>query len=517
MERPKSIASSEAGLSRRGFLGSAAIFSVAALTPELLAGCTNNGPSKPNSGLVPAPTGNAPFKGVTINVAVGSFNASGVKMFADQWEKSRGGKVNVTEIPFGDLYSKLFSAFSSHVNAYDVAIYASNWISGFAKSNYIIDLEPYYGQKDNWNTVLDQVKKLMYVKGKRYTVPMDGDMIMMYYRKDAFGHPEAASKFKSKYGYDLPVPPKTWKQYIDCAEFFTGWDWAGNGGHTYGVLEAMGPKDVGSYILTAHAAPYAANPKYPGTLFFDPDTMEPQVGNPGWVQAVDDWKRLKASGPPQMVTYGGGDMRGNFVAGNFALAIDWADTGILAQDPTQSKVKEKLGYAMAPAADRVWDYKQGSWTTPNEPSYAPYQGWGGWHASVTSTCENPEAAWDFANFLDSTENALNAVTTPGTARNPYRVEHFIPSAWTDAPVHFYEPATYLSAQLDSFKNPNAQLDLRIPEAGRYFDSLDNWVQQALAGSTSSESAMQQCAQEWKSITEKIGKASQQDYYKSLEK
>ena len=43
--------------------------------------------------------------------------SSGVKMFKDAWEAQTGGTVEVVEIPFGDLYSKLFQAFSSRVDA----------------------------------------------------------------------------------------------------------------------------------------------------------------------------------------------------------------------------------------------------------------------------------------------------------------------------------------------------------------------------------------------------------------
>lgn len=208
-------------------------------------------------------------------------------------------------------------------------------------------------------------------------------------------------------------------------------------------------------------------------------------------------------------------MRGNVVAGNYALAIDWADTGIAAQDPTQSIVKKTMRYAGPPGADRVWDYKQRAWSTPTKPSTAPYQGWGGWHASVTATSAHPEAAWDFADFLDTTPNALRAVTTPGTARNPYRTDEFVASKWTNAPVHFYEPGGYLHSILQALSNPNAQLDLRIPEAGQYFNSLDNWSQQALAGSMSPTEALNNCASEWRSITNTVGLASQKGYYASL--
>lgn len=490
-------------LSRRGFLSLAAASAV-------LAACSNN-----QEQPVEVPTGDVSFNGKTVRVAVGSFMASGVQLFVDTWQQQTGGRVEVIEIPFGDLYSKLFQAFSSRVDAYDVVVYAGGWVSGFANSQFISSLEPYMKAKDNWDEILPKVQTLSYVGDNRYTVPLDGDVIILYYRTDAFENPDAVSRFRSEFGRDLRVP-QNWGEYLECAKFFTGWDWAGTGQPGYGVLEAMKPKDVGPYIFTAHAAAYASHPDRPGSLFFDPDTMEPQVGNPGWVQALKDWVELKKYGPSQMVTYGGGDQRGNFVAGNYALAIDWPDIGILAQDPKQSNIKDKLGYAIIPGATRVWNQESSSWDDFPKGSTAPYLGWGGWHASVTATSPEQEAAWHFANWLDTTKNALTAVTTPGTARGPYRNDHFDVSAWTGGELQFANAQAYLDAQKTSFDHPNAQFDLRIPEAGRYIDALDTATQLALSGQKSPEDALSACADEWTSITEQIGKESQQKLYRQLQ-
>jgi len=310
--------------------------------------------------------------------------------------------------------------------------------------------------------------------------------------------------------------PATWEQYRDIAEFFTGWDWTGDGENDYGVLEALGPKDVGPFILTSRAAAYAANPNIPGSLFFDPDTMEPSISNPGWVKALENWIEIKKFGPPEMVTYGGGAMRGNYVAGNYALAIDWGDTGIAGQDETASIVKGKLGYFVLPGSRKVWNIKTNQWDEFDIPQQAPYLGWGGWHASIASSSKVADAAFDFLNFIDSTENSFKAVTNPVTARNPYRTNHFEDlSAWENSPVSYEDPGPYLAAQLDSMTHPNAQFDLRIPKAGRYFEILDNWVQQALAGQMTAEKALKKAAEEWNRITANAGLEQQKKYYRSL--
>lgn len=486
-----------------------------AATPVPAVTATSAGSSQSGAATATTGTQGKRFDGQTVTVAVGSFMSSGVNMFKAAWEAKTGAKIQVVEIPFGDLYQRLFTSFNTGAGEFDVAIYASNWIPEFALNKNIMSLEKYYPEKDNWDSVLDKVKKIMYVNGERYSVPLDGDVIIGYYRTDALDNADNKTKFKAKYGYDLAAPA-TWKQYQDIAEFFTGWDWTGDGKPDWGVLEAQGPKDVGPFIFTSRAAAYAANPNVPGSLFFDPDTMEPSISNPGWVQALKDWIALKKFGPPEMATTPGGAMRGNFVAGNYALGIDWADVGIQAQDEKGSTIKGKLGYFVLPGAEEVWNLKTNAWDKFATPSRAPYLGWGGWHGSVAAKSKVPDAAWDFLNFIDSTDNAFTAVTTPGTARNPYRTDQFTKvAAWENAPVKYKDPGPYLKVLQAAMDDPNTQFDLRIPKAGRYFEVLDNWVQQALAGAISPEDAMKNAAAEWKQITNDAGLDQQKKFYRDL--
>ena len=328
----------------------------------------------------------ASFEGQTVTVAVGSFMSSGATIFKDQWEEATGGRVDVVEIPFGDLYQRLFTAFTTGAEQFDVAIYAANWIPEFAQSGQIASLENYYGSKDNWDSVLPKTQKIMFVGGERYSVPLDGDVIFGYYRTDALDNAEHQKKFEDKFGYALAAPA-TWSQYRDIAEFFTGWDWSGSGRDGWGVLEAQKPKDVGPFILSSRAASYTAHPDVPGSFFFDPDTMEPQVGNPGWVQALEDWIEIRKYGPPEMATYGGGEMRGNFIAGNYALGIDWADVGIMAQDEDASIIKGKLGYFVLPGEHRVWNIRTGAWDEYDNPQAAHHIS-----AGAAGTARSPATA-----------------------------------------------------------------------------------------------------------------------------
>ena len=452
---------------------------------------------------------NKPYTGVTVVVATGSYLATNVQAVKDQWESQTGGRIEIVSIPFGDLYPKLLSSFVSGTCPYDVIIYPTNWISEFVKAGWIINLDPFWDKKSDWDDVLPIFQEMQTFEGHHYAIPLDGDVIILYYRKDALENPEYQARFREKYGYDLPVPPKTWEEYRDVAEFFNGWDWDNDGKIDYGCLEAQGPHSGAPYILAVRATSYISDPAY---VWFDPDTMEPQINNPGWVQALKDWIEIKNFGPPTMVNYGLGEVRGNYIAGLSALAIDWGDIGIMAQDPAKSNVKGKLGFALAPGTTKVWDPKIGEWELMEEVHQAPYLGWSGWCASVTSACQHPEAAFSLADFLDTRENALKAVTTPG-ARNPYRYSHFDPDKWATAPVHFVDAKGYLDAIYAGYTHPNAVKDLRIPGAGQYVEALDRWIAKAIAGTMSPQEALDKAAEEWQQITERWGLESQRRFYR----
>ena len=80
-----------------------------------------------------------------------------------------------------------------------------------------------------------------------------------------------------------------------------------------------------------------------------------------------------------------------------------------------------------------------------------------------------------------------------------------------------DPKPYLDTQMAGFTHKNAQLDLRIPGGGQYFNTLDKWIQLAISGQMTSKDALTQCAQEWDTITTQFGRDSQKSYYQALGK
>ena len=93
--------------------------------------------------------------------------------------------------------------------------------------------------------------------------------------------------------------------YYDIAEFFNGREveTAGQTAPIYGVAEAQRRNAQSYWVFLSHAAAYG---KVPGNacFFFSCDDMTPQVNNPGWVAALDDYIKSRDLGAPGAAAVG---------------------------------------------------------------------------------------------------------------------------------------------------------------------------------------------------------------------
>lgn len=457
------------------------------------------------------------FEGVEITVFTQTppFIAKPVQMFRADWEKETGGKVRLITAPWGELYPKMFSSFVLGARNYDIIIFPAAYLADFASNGFLAPLDTFIAAdtRIDWLDILPVYReKISTYAGTIYAVTMDGDSHMFYYRRDAIENPEHQAKFKAKYGYDL-APPKTWAEVRDVAEFFNGWDWDGDGRKEYGVVEGMRKGAQGFWTFFSRSAAYTSIPGQAQGLFFDPETMNPLINDPGHVQALEDWIEIIEFGVPGMINMDNGEVRSVYAAGEAALAIDWGDVGVISDTDPGSTVKGKVGYSILPGTTRVWDYVKESWVDFPEVNHAPYLAFGGWIAGIDAKSDNVEAAYDFLSYLGSPENSYISVTTPETGFNPYRESHFEKLAgWYG--YGFVNPEDYLGAIEATIAHSNVQPDIRIPGAFRYFEALDAQLAMALAGAKTAKQALDDAAKEWEAITEDLGKEEQLKNYRA---
>ncbi|MGF1477695.1 MAG: extracellular solute-binding protein [Geminicoccaceae bacterium] len=421
----------------------------------------------------------------------------------ETWE----GDADVATFPFGELYTKFLTPMATNQYAFDVILHAPAWHGDFAP--FLAEIPDQFKEGVGWDDIHPTYReRLMFWDGRHISVTIDGDVHTGTYRTDLFGDADEQAAFKEQYGYDL-APPETWDQYYDIAEFFTRPD-----EELYGTAEAFVRGGQQFWFFFSHAAAYTNHPDNPGSMFFDPETMDAQINNPGWLRGLEDYIRSVEYSPPGALNYNSGDIRTTFASGSVAMNFDWGDTGTIAADPEQSNVAGNVGFYILPGSTEIWNHKTESWDEFDEVVHSPFMAYGGWVASVPTASENVECAWDYVMHYTSMDNSAQDVVTGGTGINPYRISHF---ENVDNWLNVFDEATaqnYLEVQRGSIEAENVALDLRVPGFAQYTEVLEIELSKALSGDTEPQVALDAIAEEWNRITDELGRDSQLAIYRA---
>ena len=448
------------------------------------------------------------YTGVTVTVGsqVGPFIASAMKQGGDSWSKATCGKVQIVEFPFGELYPKYLTAFAAGEDAFDVITFAPAWTPDLAP--FLSEMPSKMRGTDAWQDIHPTYRdRLMVWEGKHKSQTIDGDLHTLHYRIDLFEDPKERAAFKAKYGRDLVVP-RTWDEYYEVAEFFHR---PSDG--IYGVTEAFARGGQQFWFYFTHAASYTNHPENPGSMFFDPDTMDAQVNNPGWVKALEDYIKSLKLAPPGALNYSSGDTRQQFAGGKTSMNFDWGDTGTVGTDPSQSQIPGSVGSDLTPGSTTIWNYKTKQWDEFSRVIHSPFMAFGGWQAAVPELSEDKEAAWHYVEHTTNIENSSIQAITGGSGVNPYRYSHFSKDLW-EKKMSPREANEYLTAQRDSLGATNVALDMRLPGYFSYTEILEIELTRALAGEISPQEALDSVASQWNELTDEFGRDAQKAAYRA---
>ncbi len=456
------------------------------------------------------------FSGVTINVATftGPPIATPLQQAAATWSQQTGGTVNITTFPFSDLYQKEITDASSGQNAFTLYTMASIWLGDFASAGYAEDLTnvvPNY-PGIQWSDILPFYRDISSTYGgKIYAVPFDGDMLMAYYRTDLL----------SAAGLQ---PPKTWDDYLAIAAQFQGKDLNGDGTPDYGSCIQKARGGVGTWLFNGVLASFTQSQGSKQGVFFGPN-MSPNTGTDAMAAALKFWQDSGKYGPPDEINLDQSTGRGLFQTGRCAETLDWGDTGVLALDPNASKVIGKVGSVIMPGSTQVLDPSTGklvacdSSTCPDAidgVNHAPFAAFGGWTGVINASADSQaqKAALSFIAYVASPGFSNWQVTQGSSGMNPFRSSQMTDTqTWKNAGMDETSAANYLGAIKDSLSSPNAALDLRIAQASEYTNTIeDQGIAQFLAGQLNADAAQKQITDAWNSLTDKIGRSSQQSAY-----
>jgi sorbitol/mannitol transport system substrate-binding protein len=327
----------------------------------------------------------------------------------------------------------------------------------FAKQGYLLPIENLPADYD-LGDVFKSLRDGLSWGGKLYALPFYGESSMLMYRKDLF-----ADK-----GLKMPAQPK----YDEIAKF------AG----------ALTDKSKGIFGITLRGEPgWGENMAYIDTLvntfggtWFDMN-WKPTIDTPAWRNAITYYVDLmRKNGPPGATSNGFNENLTLMANGKAAMWIDATVAGGMLENPKQSQVAGKIGFAPAPIE-----------LTPNGSHWL----WS-WAFAIPKKSKAPEAAQKFAEWATSKEYIKLvaqdegwASVPPGTRKSTYQNPEYQKAA----------PFAAATLQAMQTADPTNPCITKVPYTGIQFVGIPEFqaigtiagqnIAGALAGNLSVEQAL----------------------------
>jgi multiple sugar transport system substrate-binding protein len=419
-----------------------------------------------------------------------------VTLNQDYVKQNLGIDLTILESPDPTSYQDAVKDWRAGGGTYDIVMHFPRF-NGELATGYLLpldDLIAKYNAQDLFDGVVDAYR-ILYSEwgGHTYTVPVDGDVAMMYYRKDAFENPEYQAKFKEKYGYDLAVPT-TWDQTKDIAEFFTGWAWGDTGKPGYGFQSSSWNRS----FIEQQWAPMMASA---GGNWFDCD-LNPAFNGPAGVRAAEDVKKLLEYAPPDSITLSWGETMETVFANDVAMVFWYMDLGRLGGSPdawfAQSAGPEKMarfGYAMWPGYE-----VDGVYRNYNSMFYGRVMG-------ISSFSKNPDAAFNYLLTMLRPETRRVFMDTAASGSDMYLKSDYSLDAFQAMPVtqEFLDVAQQVLS--------NGFPEMELPGAGEYLDALQGELHAYFTGAESdAQAALNRAADRWNEISDRYDREAQKGYW-----
>ena len=406
-----------------------------------------------------------------------------------EFEKRTGVKVAVVEVPLAELFSKIMLEYRGGSSEYDVLDVQAAKIPDLASSGAIVPLDDWMTKYEYWDDYQDVAPAWRDAwgrfGGKQYGFVDDGDVFIMFYRKDLFGDPSNQSAFKAEYGYDL-APPMTYKAFHETTCFFTE--------TVDGVYGAANPRQRGTMFYW-----YEEEFRNKGGKWFDIDTMNATVNSDIGVAVLERMIAENKCMPPGIETWGVIESMSAWLAGDLAMITWWPGLGRWGEGygtdidamswVPKSKIVGKVSYATVPGG---------------HPQLAA-----GNLFTVSANSKKQELAYLFAQWQNSSDISALRVQLPFSFRDPFRMSHF-----ASAEFRGLWPAA--GAYLDALEasSQTGLIDLTIIQTDTYNALLDAGLESAFAGAASTKDALDGVAADWDSLTEEIGADDQREAYES---
>ena len=129
------------------------------------------------------------YDGMTIRVLSrpGPVISGAIDKRGKEFTQMTGAKVIVEELPYAELFPKILADWTQGTNSLDAAVTSSAWVPELVDMGLVADLSGFVANDPGLK--IDDITPYFRefnqkVNGKTYTLTLDGDFHMFYYRTD---------------------------------------------------------------------------------------------------------------------------------------------------------------------------------------------------------------------------------------------------------------------------------------------------------------------------------------------
>jgi multiple sugar transport system substrate-binding protein len=418
-----------------------------------------------------------------------------------EWKARAGSTIVISETTGEKLL-----AGDSLPEPVDAIIYPSAQLGPLAERGWIAPLpEDYAANRElAWGDTFELLQVAATNWGQvPLAVPFGSPVLTLYYRADLLAHLHRR-------------PPATWSEYHNLAETLSRRENLGDAAPPADSpwSAAAEPLAAGwAYrVFLARAAALAKHRDEYSALFHI-ETMEPLVGGPAFVRALEELAADARLGPPNQLDLDADAVRREFLDGHVGLALTWPGHAGLRPNPGGPELPP-TGFAELPGSAEVYNLALQSWEKrpPGESPHVPLLGLAGRLGSVTHTTARP-AAFGLLAWLSGHEWGPT-VSSASPATTLYRRSQIkAPQPWLDPLTDTQAAEQYATSVYDALSHSSYLFALRIPGRERYLSALDSAVRQTVSGEKSAADALAQVAAEWRRITDELGVDAQRKAYR----
>ena len=140
----------------------------------------------------------------------------------------------------------------------------------------------------------------------------------------------------------------------------------------------------------------------------------------------------------------------------------------------------------------------------------------GWGAGVSKYSEEQEMAFDWFCFFSNYANTNHDLLIGRFGVNPFRTSHMDPDYWEQEAGWDRAVAVSFTDMLQGMDtSTNRVFDLRVPGVNQFYVAMMAGVAKAMAGEMTAQDALDEVAEEWTRIADRIGVDAIREAYKNV--